>query len=234
MCYEKIKCPSCSSEKIVKNGHRKNDKQNYLCKSCRKQFIADYTYNGCKPFVKSLIIPMTLNSSGIRDIARVLKISTNTVISAIKKEASRQSEPSFTFEGTDKRDVEIDEMWSFVEKKENQQWLWYAYSRQDKKVLAFVSDKRTDKACKKLITKLSNYPIDKYFTDNWSSYAKYLPEDKHFISKIETQRIERNNLTLRTRVKRFHRKTICFSKTSEMHENVLKIYFNHMNLFDSS
>ncbi|PQN19616.1 IS1 family transposase, partial [Shigella dysenteriae] len=30
--------------------------------------------------------------------------------------------------------------------------------------------------------------------------------------KIFTQRIERNNLTLRTRIKRLARKTICFSR----------------------
>jgi len=39
---------------------------------------------------------------------------------------------------------------------------------------------------------------------------KYLPSDKHVISKGETQRIENKNLTLRTRFKRLMRKIICF------------------------
>ncbi|MBA5237093.1 hypothetical protein H2Y54_11115 [Pectobacterium aroidearum] len=35
------------------------------------------------------------------------------------------------------------------------------------------------------------------------------------------QRIERNNLTLRTLVKRLLRKTMCFSKSKELHEKMI-------------
>jgi transposase-like protein len=38
-----------------------------------------------KQLLKEQIIEMSLNGSGIRDIARVLKISPNTVIEEIKK-----------------------------------------------------------------------------------------------------------------------------------------------------
>ncbi|RAP67868.1 IS1 family transposase, partial [Candidatus Erwinia dacicola] len=34
-------------------------------------------------------------------------------------------------------------------------------------------------------------------------------------------RIERNTLTLRTRIKRLARKTICFSRSIEVHEKVI-------------
>ena len=39
--------------------------------------------------------------------------------------------------------------------------------------------------------------------------------------KIFTQRIERNNLTLRTRIKRLARKTIVFSRSVEIHKKVI-------------
>ncbi|AHA66154.1 Transposase [Shigella dysenteriae 1617] len=35
-----------------------------------------------------------------------------------------------------------------------------------------------------------------------------MPKDKHLTGKIFTQRIERNNLTLRTRIKRLARKKV--------------------------
>ncbi|MDQ5891211.1 MAG: insertion element protein InsB, partial [Pseudomonadota bacterium] len=44
---------------------------------------------------------------------------------------------------------------------------------------------------------------------------------KHLTGKIFTQRIERNNLTLRTRIKRLACKTICFSRSIALHENVI-------------
>ncbi|MEI7868733.1 MAG: IS1-like element transposase [Candidatus Methylumidiphilus sp.] len=45
----------------------------------------DYSYNGLLPGVKGRIIGMALNGSGIRDTARVLRVSPNTVINELKK-----------------------------------------------------------------------------------------------------------------------------------------------------
>jgi transposase-like protein len=39
----------------------------------------------CEPGVKEQIVEMSINGSGIRDTARVLKINKNTVISTLKK-----------------------------------------------------------------------------------------------------------------------------------------------------
>ena len=57
--------------------------------------------------------------------------------------------------------------------------------------------------------------------DDWGSYAREVPEEKHLTGKIFTQHIERNNLTLRTRIKRLARKTICFSRSIDVHEKVI-------------
>ncbi|EET0158809.1 hypothetical protein MF676_004928, partial [Escherichia coli] len=49
------------------------------------------------------------------------------------------------------------------------------------------------------------------------------------VPKIFTQCIERNNLTLRTRIKRLGRKTICFSRSVEIHEKVIGAFIEkHM------
>ena len=83
MCFEEIACPRCSSRNIKKNGTTANRKQKYRCKECCRQFIIDYSYRGRQPFIRDLIVPTTMNSSGIRDIARVLSISTNTVYTRV-------------------------------------------------------------------------------------------------------------------------------------------------------
>ncbi|MGL5525816.1 MAG: IS1 family transposase, partial [Aeromonas veronii] len=56
---------------------------------------------------------------------------------------------------------------------------------------------------------------------DWGSYAREVPSEMHLTGKIFTQRIERNNLTLRTRIKRLARKTLCFSRSVELHEKVI-------------
>src|SRR5438132_3493407 len=46
---------------------------------------------------------------------------------------------------------------------------------------------------------------------NWGAYTRHLDPDVHSPGKRNTQKIERKHLTLRTRMKRLVRKTICFS-----------------------
>ena len=44
--------------------------------------------------------------------------------------------------------------------------------------------------------------------------------------KRNTQKIERQHLTLRTRIKRLTRQTICFSKSVQMHDIVIGLCVN--------
>ena len=226
MCFEEITCPSCASRHVVKNGTTRNRKQKYLCRECGRQFIRDYSYQGCRTEIRSLIIPMTLNGSGIRDITRVLRVSINTVLKIIREQASRTPEPEVPARLAD---VEVDEMWSFVEKKRHQYWLWYAFAPKTKQVIGYVRGRRTDATCQLLLDKLARCQITRFYTDHWESYEKLIPSHRHWIGKQGTQRIERNNLTLRTRLKRWHRRTICFSKSEEMDDAVLKLFFHHRN-----
>jgi insertion element IS1 protein InsB len=159
---------------------------------------------------------MTLNGSGIRDITRVLRVCINTVLKVIREQASRTPEPELP---SRLADVEVDEMWSFVEKKRRQSWLWYAFSPKTKQVIAYVRGRRTDESCQKLLDKLAGRQITRIYTDGWESYEKLIPEHRHWIGKAGTQRIEHNNLTIRIRLKRWHRRTICFSKSDEMDES---------------
>ena len=87
-CYEKVICPKCGSEHIVKSGKTKLGVQRYLCRNqdCpKKTFLQTYQYNAYETGIKEQIIDMAINGSGIRDTARVLKIDKHTVISTLKK-----------------------------------------------------------------------------------------------------------------------------------------------------
>jgi insertion element IS1 protein InsB len=122
---------------------------------------------------------------------------------------------------------EADEFWSYVGDKSNQRWTWYAIDRSSGIILAYHNGKRTDESCALLINKLSIFPIRYFFTDNWQSYSKYIPTHKHVIGKANTWKIERKNLNFRTHIKRLNRKTICFSKSEKVHDNVIGLYINH-------
>jgi len=120
--------------------------------------------------------------------------------------------------------AEMDEFWSFVREKSNQRWTWYAMDKSSGIILAWHNGNRTDADFQKLLEHLGNIPIDLYYTDDWGAYTRNLPEDKHCIGKDKTWKIERKNLNFRTHIKRLNRKTICYSKSEEIHDNVIGMY----------
>jgi insertion element IS1 protein InsB len=122
--------------------------------------------------------------------------------------------------------AEVDEMWSFVGKKKDQRWLWHAIDHRSGRVLAYVFGRRKDEVFVRLKALLELFGITRYHTDHWGAYARHLALEEHQPGKRHTQKIERKHLTLRTHIKRLVRKTICFSKSIEMHDIVIRLFVN--------
>ncbi len=233
--YIQLYCPYCHGDDLVKNGHSENGTQRYVCKSCRRSFQPEYTYQAWIPEVREQIETQTLNGSGIRDISRNLGISKTTVMAELKKKEPAEVNVGYAhylkMQGSAGIDVEIcvdgDEFWSFVGKKSNQRWTWYVLDRENGIILAHHNGRRTDASCQALLKKLEIFPIRTYYTDNWHSYAKFIPSSQHVIGKEYTWKIERTNLNFRTHIKRLQRKTICYSRDETIHDNVLGMYIEH-------
>jgi len=89
MVLEPIHCPGCNDAiAVIKHGKTPDGKQRYLCQNpncARHTFVRHYAYQGYLAQVKAQISEMAINGSGIRDTARVLKISPTTVIEELKK-----------------------------------------------------------------------------------------------------------------------------------------------------
>jgi insertion element IS1 protein InsB len=123
-------------------------------------------------------------------------------------------------------EAEVDEMWVFVGKKNEPRWLWHAIDHHTGKVLAYVFGRRKDDVFLKRKALLEPFGITRYSTDYWGAYTRHLDAAEHQPGKRNTQQIERKHLTLRTRIKRLARKTICFSKSIQMHDIVIGLFVN--------
>jgi insertion element IS1 protein InsB len=123
-------------------------------------------------------------------------------------------------------EAEVEAMWSYVGKKREPRWLWHAIDHRSGHVLAYVLGRRKDEVFLKLKALLEPFGITRYYTDYWGAYTRHLDADAHQPGKRNTQQIERKHLTLRTRIKRLVRKTLCFSKSSQMHDIVLGLFIN--------
>src|SRR5215468_10675264 len=121
---------------------------------------------------------------------------------------------------------ELDEMWSYVCKKTNPRWLWHAIDHHTGKVLAYVFGRRKDNVFLRLQQLLEPFGITKFYTDEWGAYERHIEAEKHQVGKENTQKIESKHINLRTRIKRLVRRTICFSKTEQMHDLVIGLFIN--------
>jgi insertion element IS1 protein InsB len=127
-----------------------------------------------------------------------------------------------------KRAAEVDEMWSFVGAKATERWLWHAIDHHTGRVLAFVVGTRKDAVFLKLQALLAPFGITRYYTDKAGVYQRHLPPAQHTVGKLTMQKIERKHLTLRTRLKRLARKTLCFSRSYLMHDLLIGLYINRV------
>ena len=93
MILQVLHCPHCPGTDIVRHGQTRQGKYRYQCREKRRAgrpCLLDSRYPGQSPAVTEQRVEMALHASGMRDTARVLQISTATVIHELKK----KSQPS--------------------------------------------------------------------------------------------------------------------------------------------
>ena len=122
-----------------------------------------------------------------------------------------------------------DEMWSFARSKKGQRWRWWVENAANGPVVAFVVGRRTQATFRRLLALLSGagWAVAQWLTDAWGAYTACLPADQHQVGKPPLQRLERKHPTLRTRLKRLTRRTICFSKKQFSHDGLITLFIVH-------
>ena len=122
-----------------------------------------------------------------------------------------------------------DERWSFVGAKKRPRWLWWVEEAATGRVLAFVFGRRTHAPFRRLRAVLGRLgqAVAHWFTDAWWAYGDELDAAAHTVGKAALQGLERKHLTLRTRLKRLARKTICFSKKQFFHDGLITLFIHH-------
>jgi insertion element IS1 protein InsB len=66
-------------------------------------------------------------------------------------------------------------------------------------------------------------------SDYWQSYNEIVPSNQLMQSKAETYTVESYNGLIRHFLARFRRRTKCYSKSDEMIELTMKLFFAHRN-----
>jgi insertion element IS1 protein InsB len=147
-------------------------------------------------------------------------------------------------------EIECDELWSYVNSKENPVSIWLAIARKSRQIVGFhLGDPAGIRfAARSRLSAMEFWKTlpqtyqenGKFYTDLWESYCEVIPSgaaalaerDRHYPSTKksgETTRIERLNNTLRHRCSRLVRKNLAFSKNFFNHEGAILYFIHHYN-----
>jgi insertion element IS1 protein InsB len=222
-------CPECGSDRYKKNGHTRHGKQNHQCKACERQFVATAEDRIIADEQRTLIEHLLRERISLRGICRAVGVSLTWLLHfSVERFAACPDDlhvrpPQRPTDVVLRRlEAEADEMWSFVQKKANKQWIWIAMDAPTRQVIAFhVGDRSRDSA------------QATFHTDQYDAYTGVIPPDRHkAITKKarKTNHIERFNNTLRQRVSRLVRETLSFSKKLAHHIGAIKHFICHYNL----
>ncbi|MBI3650954.1 MAG: hypothetical protein HY231_07870 [Acidobacteria bacterium] len=116
--------------------------------------------------------------------------------------------------------AEADELWSFVARKTNQQGVWMAIDVESRQVLAFYVGDRNRQSARQLWKRIPTVyrQLANFDTEDGEAYKGVIPKAQHQVcakSSGRSNNIERFTCSLRQRVSRLVRETLCFSKELE-------------------
>jgi len=128
-------------------------------------------------------------------------------------------------------EIECDEMWHYLQKKDKKCWIWVAICRVTKLIIGFFTGGRGKRTGRKFYNQIKPFvtPQTKLYTDYWEAYTDFIPSEQHIQSKKETYTVEGYNTSFRDDLQRLTRKTRAYSKKQANLDASLYLYIASHN-----
>ncbi|TAG39952.1 MAG: IS1 family transposase, partial [Oscillatoriales cyanobacterium] len=108
----------------------------YKCRECGRQFVLNPAWKPITKEQKELMSRMLLERISQAGIARVLQVSEDTVQRYVNSQAAAvKKQVEVTPKEKKRLNVQMDELWSFVDSKGNQQWVWLALDAETREIV---------------------------------------------------------------------------------------------------
>jgi insertion element IS1 protein InsB len=235
-------CPQCGSRQYKRNGRIHTGKQNHKCKVCGRAFVLVPENHIVTEEQRAVIERLLLERISLRGICRVIGVGLRWLLYFMVDRFTAAPEHLYVqpASGTQKvilhrLEAEVDELWSFVGKKANRQWVWIAMDADTRQIIAFHVGDRSRQSAQELWEKIPAVYQEqaRFYTDCYEAYKGVIPSaQRQAITKLarKTNHIERFNCTLRQRVSRLVRATLSFSKMLANHIGAIKYFICDYNL----
>ena len=184
---------------------------------------------------QGLIERLLLERVSLAGIARVLQLSQECVQRYVNRKAKQVPRQVDVSSKPKKRlTVQMDQLWSFVDDKGNQQWVWVALDALTREIVSLHIGDPSGQSAQALWRSMP--PLYRQcaviYTDHWSAYPSVLPSKRHRTVDQDsglTSYIERFNCTWRQRVSRLVRQSLSFSKKLDNHIAAIWNFVHHYN-----
>ena len=235
-------CPQCRSTWFKRNGHIHTGKQNHRCKVCGRAFVLNPEHPVITEEQRTLITRLLLEKISLRGICRAVGVGLQWLLRFMVERFQAAPEHLYVTPADgaptvilQRLEAELDELWSFVGKKTNRQWVWIALDATTRQVIAFHVGDRSGQSAEALWEKIPTVYQEHavFYTDHYAAYTGVIPSTQHrAISKLarRTNHVERFNCTLRQRVSRLVRATLSVSKKLSNHIGAIKYFICEYNL----
>jgi insertion element IS1 protein InsB len=174
-------CPACGANRYKKNSHTRHGKQNHRCKACGRQFTADGLSRSIASEQRMQIEHLLRERISLRGICRTVGVSLTWLLHFMVQcftacpdhlHAQLPTQPTEVL--MSRLEAEADEMWSFVQKKSNKQWIWIAMDATTRQIIAFHVGDRSRVSGKELWANIpmvyraqAMFHTDQYEVYNW-------------------------------------------------------------------
>jgi IS1 family transposase/transposase-like protein len=206
-----LSCKKCGCKNYIKSGYFK-EKQRYKCKECGCQFTDTPPRGKCPRLKEVAVILYVYCGVSMLKIGKMCGVSDVAVLYWIR-DAAKNAVPLNP--KSDSGIVMLDEMWHFVNGKENKLWLWRAIDGQTRRPLAWLLGNRDADTVKKLIDIVDDGQCN-FITDEYAPFFKHIPEDRHYYGKDITFPIEQSNSDIRHWLARFIRRSKSSTRSISM------------------
>src|SRR5215471_1951931 len=234
--------PAEIREAAERNGHLQTGQQNHQCKACGRQLVLQAANRVMSEEQRTLVERLLCEKISLHGICRAVGVSIRWLMGFIVARFAALPDHLHVLPIAAPREVligrlkvEADEMWSFVAKKVNKQWVWIAMDKQTRQIIAFHVGDRSHESAQQLWANLPAVYREQatFYTDQYAVYTGVIPAAQHkAITKHArtTNHVERFNNTRRQRVSRLVRDTLAFSKKLANHIGAIKYFICHYNL----
>jgi len=239
-------CPQCGSIWYKRNGHIHTGKQNHRCKLCGRAFVLLPENHLITEEPRTLVERLVLERISLRGICRAVGVGLRWLLQFMVDRFAAAPDHLYVRPREGKQTVilqrlkaEVDELWSFVGKKANRQWVWVAMDATTRQVIAFQVGDRSGQSAEALWEKIPAVYQERalFYTNQYETYKGILPPAQHRAITMlarKTNHVEHFNCTLRQRVSRLVRATLSFSKKLANHVGAIRDFICDYNLTKSA